>query len=71
MDMRKITLAEHVVLGTYTYTYADLQATVEALRNNVFGNLGWVEYRALADGPEAFRVLDQRETQAAKIVLLP
>ncbi|EGW50487.1 hypothetical protein HMPREF1022_02446 [Desulfovibrio sp. 6_1_46AFAA] len=71
MDMRKITLAEHVVLGTYTYTYADLQATVEALRNNVFGNLAWVEYRSLADGPEAFRVLDQRKTQAAKIVLLP
>ena len=71
MDMRKITLAEQIVLGTYTYTYADLQATVEALRNNVFGNLGWVEYRALADGPEAFRALDQQKTQAAKIVLLP
>lgn len=66
-----ITLAEQVVLGAYTYTYADLQATVEALRDKVFGNLDWVEYRALEDGPEAFRVLSQQQSQAAKIVLLP
>lgn len=71
MDMRNITLAEQVVLGAYTYTYADLQTTVEALRDKVFGNLDWVEYRALEDGPEAFRVLSQQQSQAAKIVLLP
>lgn len=71
MDMRKVTLAEQVILGTYTYTYADLQATVEALQNKAFGNLDWVECRALADGPEAFCVLDRHEAQAAKIVLLP
>ncbi len=71
VDMRKITLAELVVLGTYTYTYADMEHTVAALHNNVFGDLDWVEYRPLDQGPEAFKVLAEHKTQAAKIVLMP
>ncbi len=71
VDMRKITLAELVVLGTYTYSYADLQATVTALHEGAFGPLDWVEYRPLDEGPEAFRTLDQGKAQAAKIVLVP
>lgn len=71
MDMRKITLAELIVLGTYTYTYADMQATVQALHDHVFGDLGWVEYQPLADGPNAFTMLAQHKTGAAKIVLRP
>lgn len=71
VDMRKITLAELVVLGTYCYTYADLQATVAALHDRVFGPLDWVEYHSMADGAEAFRMLDQQKTQAAKIILRP
>lgn len=69
VDMRKITLAELIVLGTYTYSYADIQATVQALHDQVFGDLGWVEYQPLADGPGAFAMLARHKIRAAKIVL--
>ena len=71
VDMRKITLSELVVLGTYTYSYADMLATVAALHDGVFGDLAWVEHHALEDGAEAFRILAEQRTQAAKIVLEP
>jgi 2-desacetyl-2-hydroxyethyl bacteriochlorophyllide A dehydrogenase len=71
IDMRKLTLAEITLLGTYTYTTADLRATVDALDRGVFGDLAWVEERALADGPQAFVDLDQGRSAAAKIVLKP
>ena len=71
IDMRKLTLAEITLLGTYTYTTADLRATVDALHRGVFGDLAWVEERALADGPQAFVDLDQGKSASAKIVLRP
>jgi 2-desacetyl-2-hydroxyethyl bacteriochlorophyllide A dehydrogenase len=71
VDMRKLTLAEITLLGTYTYTTADLRATVDALHRGVFGDLSWVEERQLADGPQAFVDLDQGKSASAKIVLLP
>ena len=51
IDMRKLTLAEITLLGTYTYTTADLRATVDGLHRGVFGDLAWVEERTLAQGP--------------------
>ncbi|MFZ5509221.1 MAG: galactitol-1-phosphate 5-dehydrogenase [Pseudomonadota bacterium] len=71
IDMRKLTLAEITLLGTYTYSTADLRATVAALYDGVFGNLAWVEQRDLAAGASAFDDLDNGRTQAAKIVLRP
>ncbi|MBU1357185.1 MAG: alcohol dehydrogenase catalytic domain-containing protein [Gammaproteobacteria bacterium] len=71
IDMRRLTLAEITLLGTYTYTTADLRATVAALHGGTFGDLSWVEQRALADGPAAFHDLDQGRSAAAKIVLRP
>ncbi|GAP37458.1 alcohol dehydrogenase catalytic domain-containing protein [Piscinibacter sakaiensis] len=71
IDMRKLTLAEITLLGTYTYTTADLNATVAALDRGVFGDLAWVEERPLADGPGAFVDLDRGQCAAAKIVLRP
>jgi len=71
IDMRKLTLAEITLLGTYTYTTADMRATVEALSRGVFGDLAWVEERRLADGAEAFVDLDQGRCAAAKVVLVP
>jgi threonine dehydrogenase-like Zn-dependent dehydrogenase len=71
IDMRKLTLAEITLLGTYTYTTADLRATVDALHRGVFGDLTWVEERALQDGPQAFVDLDQGKSASAKIVLRP
>ena len=71
IDMRKLTLAEITLLGTYTYTTADLRATVDALHRGVFGGLAWVEERPLAEGPQAFVDLDQGQSASAKIVLRP
>lgn len=71
IDMRKLTLAEITLLGTYTYTTADLRATVEALARGAFGDLSWVEQRPLADGQQAFVDLDQGRCASAKVVLGP
>lgn len=71
IDMRKLTLAEITLLGTYTYTTADLRATVAALHRGVFGDLAWVEERRLEDGPQAFVDLHEGRTASAKIVLRP
>ena len=71
IDMRKLTLAEITLLGTYTYTTADLRATVQALHGGAFGDLSWVETRKLADGVAAFQDLDQGRSAAAKLILIP
>jgi threonine dehydrogenase-like Zn-dependent dehydrogenase len=71
IDMRKLTLAEITLMGTYTYTTADLRATVQALYRGSFGDLSWVEERPLAEGAQAFRDLDEGRTASAKVVLRP
>jgi 2-desacetyl-2-hydroxyethyl bacteriochlorophyllide A dehydrogenase len=71
IDMRKLTLAEITLLGTYTYTTADLQATVDALHGGMFGDLSWVQERRLDEGAQAFIDLDRGHSAAAKIVLRP
>lgn len=70
IDIRKLTLAEISLLGTYTYTAADLHATVRALHQGTFGDLAWVETRRLAEGARAFRDLDEGKTAAAKLILV-
>ena len=71
IDMRKLTLAEVTLIGTYTYTTADLRAAAAALHAGAFGDLGWVEERPLADGAAAFRDLHEGRSAAAKILLRP
>jgi 2-desacetyl-2-hydroxyethyl bacteriochlorophyllide A dehydrogenase len=71
IDMRKLTLAEIALIGTYTYAAADLRAAVAALHAREFGDLAWVEERPLAEGPAAFADLDEGRVAAAKIVLRP
>lgn len=71
IDMRRLTLAEITLLGTYTYTTADLRATVTALARGAFGDLAWVEERALLDGQQAFLDLDAGRCASAKVVLRP
>ena len=71
IDMRKLTLAEITLLGTYTYSTIDLQATVNLLARNAFGDLSWVEKRSLDDGPQAFSDLHAGKTAAAKVLLKP
>lgn len=71
IDMRRLTLAEITLIGTYTYTTADLRAAVAALAAGAFGDLAWVEERPLAEGAAAFRDLHEGRSPAAKIILRP
>jgi alcohol dehydrogenase len=71
IDMRKLTLAEITLLGTYTYSMADLRATVAALDRGVFGDLSWVERRPLVQGAQAFDDLHHGRLASAKVVLEP
>jgi alcohol dehydrogenase len=71
IDMRKLTLAEITLLGTYTYSQADLRATVALLARGAFGDLSWVETRPLAEGAAAFADLHAGRTASAKLVLQP
>ena len=71
IDMRKLTLAEITLIGTYTYATSDLRASARALHEGAFGDLAWVEERALADGAAAFRDLHEGRSAAAKIILRP
>jgi 2-desacetyl-2-hydroxyethyl bacteriochlorophyllide A dehydrogenase len=71
VDMRRLTLAEITLLGTYTYTTADLRATVQAIARGAFGSLGWLDVRPMADGAQAFSELDKGQVASAKLILQP
>ncbi len=71
IDMRKLTLAEITLLGTYTYTTEDLRRTVTLLSEGAFGDCQWVEARTLQEGPSAFSDLHHGRTASAKIILRP
>ena len=71
IDMRRLTLAEITLIGTYTYSTADLRAAVTTLYEGAFGTLDWVEERPLAQGADAFRDLHEGRSAASKIVLRP
>ena len=71
IDMRKLTLAEITLLGTYTYSTIDLQATVNLLARHAFGELTWVEKRSLEEGAKAFDDLHYGRTASAKVLLKP
>lgn len=71
IDMRKLTLSEITLIGTYTYSQMDLRATVDLLHAQSFGDLSWVETRALHEGAKAFQDLDKGLTASAKIILQP
>jgi alcohol dehydrogenase len=71
IDMRKLTLAEITLIGTYTYTTADMRTAVRAIADGALGDLAWVQVRPLARGAEAFADLHHGRSAAAKIVLRP
>jgi L-iditol 2-dehydrogenase len=70
-DVRKITLQEVIVAGTYCYTPLEFRQTLEAIATGRLGALDWIEERPLAEGPRAFQDIDAGRTAAAKIVLRP
>jgi threonine dehydrogenase-like Zn-dependent dehydrogenase len=71
LDIRKITLQEITLTGTYCYTPNDFLKSVEALAAGRLGRLGWCEIRALADGGAAFHDIDAGAAAAAKLILTP
>jgi L-iditol 2-dehydrogenase len=70
-DIRKLTLEEVSVTGTYCYSHGDFCEVVAALVAGRLGRLEWAEHRALRDGVGAFRDMDGGTLRAAKIVLRP
>jgi L-iditol 2-dehydrogenase len=68
-DVRRITLQEIIVSGTYCYTPADFRATVNALASGGLGPLDWLEERPFDEGIAAFDDIDKNRIAAAKIVL--
>lgn len=71
LDLRKMTLQEVAVLGSYTYTKADFTGTLAAMAEGRFGALDWFETRSLSEGGAAFAELVAGAAAAAKIVLRP
>lgn len=71
IDMRKITLAELTLLGTYCYTHADLHAAMHALDEGVFGSLDWVDIHSMKDGARIFEELSKGKLATPKIILFP
>lgn len=68
-DIRRITLQEITLSGSYCYTPEDFAAALAALAAGVLGPLNWVQTRPLADGVAAFADLDAGKVGAAKILL--
>lgn len=71
LDMRRVTLQEIAVVGSYCYTRADMIAALAALADGTLGDLAWVEERPLADGAAAFTELASGRASAPKILLRP
>jgi L-iditol 2-dehydrogenase len=71
LDIRKITLQEVSVTGSYCYTPIDFRQAVDALAARRLGTLSWYEERPLAEGTRAFADIDAGSTPAAKVVLRP
>lgn len=69
-DIRKITLQEIVVSGSYCYTMQEFREVVNALADGRLGALDWLEQRPLCDGARAFADIDAHRA-APKIVLQP
>lgn len=71
LDIRRLTLQEIKFIGTYTYTEQDFKDTAQAIFDHQFGDLGWIETRALAEGATAFADIISGKVAAPKIVLNP
>ncbi|WP_293573027.1 alcohol dehydrogenase catalytic domain-containing protein [Phaeobacter sp.] len=70
-DIRRITLQEITVIGTYTYTDQDFKDTCAAMFSGALGPLNWTEIRPLSDGAAAFDDIRAGNTAAPKIILKP
>ncbi|MBS7788607.1 alcohol dehydrogenase catalytic domain-containing protein [Roseococcus sp. SDR] len=71
LDVRRITLQEITLTGTYCYTPAEFRSVVALLIGGRFGALDWLEMRPLAEGAQAVADIDAGRVAAAKLVLIP
>ena len=71
LDIRRMTLQEITFIGTYTYTAKDFEQTAQAIFDNQFGEINWIETRPLSNGTNAFKDIRSGNVQAPKIVLIP
>lgn len=71
IDIRKITLQEIALVGSYCYTMVDFRETVAAIVSGRLGAIEWLEQRPLSEGAAAFQDIDAGAVAAAKIVLRP
>ena len=70
-DFRKTTLQEITITGTYCYTNKDFENTLNILAQKKLGNLGWIKYKNLKDGADAFKEIHDGRCIAPKIILIP
>ena len=70
-DFKKLTIQEITLVGTYCYTNKDFQKTLEILTEKKLGDLGWIEYRDLKKGSEAFNEIHNGTCVAPKIIHIP
>ncbi|MDD9715125.1 alcohol dehydrogenase catalytic domain-containing protein [Dinoroseobacter sp. PD6] len=71
LDIRRITLQEITVIGTYTYTAQDFRDTCAAMFDGRLGGLDWTESRPLSAGADAFADIRAGRVPAPKIILKP
>ncbi len=71
LDIRRITLQEITLIGTYTYTAQDFRDTCSAMFDGRLGSLDWIETRGLSDGAAAFADIRAGKTLAPKTILKP
>jgi len=69
LDIRKITLQEVTVTGTYCYSPEEFRASLAAIEAGQLGPMTWFETRPLADGAQAFADIDGGRAVHPKIVL--
>lgn len=71
LDIRRLTLQEITLIGTYTYTMADFRDTVAAMGSGLLGRLDWMERRPLSQGAAAFADLWAGRVARPKVMLDP
>lgn len=70
-DVRRMTLFEINVFGSYCYTQQDFKDTAQAIFDGRFGPLDWIETRHLSEGASAFADILDGKVAAPKIILHP
>ena len=70
-NFRKATLQEVTFVGTYCYTNKDFENTLSLLSKHTLGKMGWIEYRDLSEGAQAFKQIHEGTCSSPKIILIP